>query len=47
MAEELIEKDAPEVLITEFDLDGGRCGLDLLASQRKKNPKSNTRFRIG
>jgi two-component system chemotaxis response regulator CheY len=40
MAEELIEKDAPEVLITEFDLDGGMCGLDLLASQRKKNPKS-------
>ena len=38
-AEEVIEKQAPKIVIADYDL-GRKCGLDLLQKQRAKNPGS-------
>lgn len=35
-----IAENSPDILISEFDLEGGKCGLDLLAAQRKVNNQS-------
>jgi tetratricopeptide (TPR) repeat protein len=35
-----ITASCPDILLTEFDLEGGACGLDLLVSQRKANHQS-------
>jgi CheY-like chemotaxis protein len=35
-----IKETCPDILLTEFDLEGGACGLDLLVSQRKANNQS-------
>lgn len=32
-----IKTACPDILFAEYDLDGGRCGLDLLVEQRKSN----------
>jgi CheY-like chemotaxis protein len=37
-----IEREFPDLLISEYDLEGGRCGLDLLQDQRKMNSKSQS-----
>ncbi len=39
-AEAEIAKGCPDILLSEFDLEGGACGLDLLAAQRKLNKQS-------
>jgi len=39
-AQATIARQCPDILITEFDLEGGACGLDLLAAQRKTNQQS-------
>jgi CheY-like chemotaxis protein len=35
-AQAAINADCPDLLISEFDLNGGACGLDLMAARRKK-----------
>jgi tetratricopeptide (TPR) repeat protein len=39
-ASESIAKRCPELLISEYDLEGGFCGLDLLVEQRRNNQNS-------
>src|SRR5262249_34840996 len=35
-AQALIGTECPDILLSEFDLDGGTCGLDLMSARRKK-----------
>jgi DNA-binding NarL/FixJ family response regulator len=39
-AQAAILSKVPDILISEFDLDGGACGLDLMASLRRKRAQS-------